>query len=196
MFASCKSGAHNPGYGFLCKCNTKAIIMAIWPNSPPSASLARKAIAVRYKAGLFRQRGYIPTICTSTAIFLPRQGSTELLWYRRTCWLTTVHNSYFSSCPACCFGFELQYCEDKAAKFAENNLIWIPLHTRKPARAASLWQRSCARSVHVAIGSNFLLIASGTIRSSVWATPLPRPNHASRLRGKGGILANGILVHL
>jgi len=34
-----------------------------------------------------------------------------------------MHNPYFSSCPPCCFEFELQCCEDNAAKFAEHNLL-------------------------------------------------------------------------
>jgi len=56
------------------------------------------AVSYNYEAGLFRQRGYSDKFApSSTAIFLPRQGSTELLWYHRTGWLTTMHNSYFSS---------------------------------------------------------------------------------------------------
>ena len=34
-----------------------------------------------------------------------------------------MHNPYFSSCPPCCFEFELQCSEDNAAKFAEHNLL-------------------------------------------------------------------------
>jgi len=75
------------------------------------------------------RRGYsdnrvILTICTLTAIFLPRQGSAELSRYHRTGWLTTMHNPYFSSCPPCCFEFELQCCEDNAVKLAAISGHW------------------------------------------------------------------------
>ena len=79
----------------------------------------------------YSNSGVIPTICTLTAIFLPRQGSAELLWYHRIGWLTTMHNPYFSSCPPCCFEFELQCSEDNAAKFAERNYSTIPRHLRE-----------------------------------------------------------------
>jgi len=65
----------------------------------------------------YSDSGIIPTICNSAAIFLPRQGSAELLWYHRI--------------PPSCFEFELQCCKDK---FAEHNwfdivyINWVLLY--------------------------------------------------------------------